>query len=149
MVVPVVEFLCKLHVNRERSVLRRRLSSSSKWHALTTYLRPKIQEMIKAQRKIFARNRIRRLFSLVLCVDRFIKCVAMIAGDTQTLLKDTTHRSLTKIPVRETPEDKPEKEIAFFNVHNYTKVGQVQVPFHIQMILSKPWFCRSNKEVEM
>ncbi|GFS24008.1 zinc finger protein [Elysia marginata] len=101
---------------------------------------------------VVARNRIKRLFSLVLCVDRFIKCVAMIAGDTQTLLKDTTqqqHKSTTRSPAKDsTGEERPEKDIAFFNVHNYVRVGQVQVPFHIQLILSKPWFCRTNKDVE-
>ncbi|KAK3781087.1 hypothetical protein RRG08_010096 [Elysia crispata] len=72
----------------------------------------------------------------------------MIAGDTQTLLKDTTHRSFLHVRVKCSTDDRPEKEIAFFNVHNYLKAVQIQVPFHIQMILGKPWFCRTNKEVE-
>ncbi|GFS24011.1 hypothetical protein ElyMa_005147200 [Elysia marginata] len=36
LVLPVVEFLCKLHVSRERDVVRRRMGKNSKWHSLRT-----------------------------------------------------------------------------------------------------------------
>lgn len=147
---PIVNFLCKLHVNRDRETFRKRLGPNSRWRQLNNdpVLRANLKALVVSNRKTFARNRIKRVFSLVLCVDRFIKCVAMIAGDTQTLLKDTAQWSNQHIRQRADSSAKLEKEVIFFNVRNYMKVGQVQVPFHIQLILGKPWFIRTNKEVE-
>ncbi|GFO43158.1 cyclic nucleotide-binding domain-containing protein 2-like [Plakobranchus ocellatus] len=146
MVLPAINFLLKQHHRRRRNFSRRPLSPSSKWlkfksDQMSNALKRKAAYMKQKQ----TRNKIRRIFSLVFYVIRFIKCVAMIAGDTQTLLKDP---KFTRVSHDTPTEEKTGKEWTFFNVHAFQKAGQVQVPFHIQLILSKPWFTRTVKEVE-
>ncbi|GFO43152.1 cyclic nucleotide-binding domain-containing protein 2-like [Plakobranchus ocellatus] len=150
MLLPVVDFLSKMQTRREINLARQPVPNSSKWHMLKTSrivgLLKKISVAVK-QKKI--RNRVRRVFSLVVFVIRFIKYISVISGNTQMLLKKKRNTRLSSDShVIASSDDKQGKERAFFNLSNFHKIRQVQVPFYIQLILTKPWFARTVKEVE-
>ncbi|KAK6967778.1 cyclic nucleotide-binding domain-containing protein 2, partial [Biomphalaria glabrata] len=149
-IVPIINFMDKLKTLKMRQIRTvPKLQPNSKWKLFQLPLmRLKLRQYIKSTKQAAIRFRFRRFIQLVRCVYRFIHIISVISGDTKLIIKNVAnfveeqHKNTTlKVGVAQG------KTKQIFDASKYKLSKRLQFSMAVKLILTKPWFERSEDEI--
>ncbi|KAI8782468.1 cyclic nucleotide-binding domain-containing protein 2 [Biomphalaria glabrata] len=150
---PIIEFFNKMHVNRKRECLARsKQKPNSKWHLLLKEsVREKLRELVQKNKQHLARTKFMRTVRIVLNVKKFLASITtMITGDTETMFRRDKEYTEAAEASRQLLSRKKDgvKERNIFTANKYKCNNEINVPLSVKFSLTKPWFRRSEDEVD-
>ncbi|KAH9525560.1 hypothetical protein Btru_001692, partial [Bulinus truncatus] len=153
MLMPVIDYFNKIHTLRKRQFLARSiLKPNSKWNLLKKpHITSQLNEMAKAVKKLLAKRKFLKTVHLVLNVQKFLAVITtMIIGDTESMFKKDKEYTEAADSFRMMLSRKGDgmKEKKIFNSQKYKLNKEIGVPLSVKFSLTKPWFRRTEKEVD-
>ncbi|BFZ04435.1 hypothetical protein BsWGS_07474 [Bradybaena similaris] len=146
---PIVTFLHKLHIGKQRLLRKVVLKTNSKWKILKSpnVLR-KLRDMYRTLIQDMIHARFRRVIRMVVAVIRFIETIRLISGNTKKILREIENFLTSQTQDTDKINIYGAKK-KIFDPHKYNISKELHIPFETKLTLTKPWFTRRDDEIDM